>query len=192
MRLPCCQNCPKYWSGKEQRKGGRRVRHVQLKDAAAGSGTLRQLCCYWAFYDALAQNESAVEVMGNDQLRVIAHELVEQPEKQRFGGLAAPGVGAGTHANSCQTHPPQARLSAGPSGRRRADRPTTGRGALGAVGGVMGTASTVGLHLQDCIAPFCGGGWYSRFVTFLFEFLAEMGKMYTQYVTFLRYVLTNR
>ena len=29
-----------------------------------------------SFYDALAQNESAVEVMGNDQLRVIAHELL--------------------------------------------------------------------------------------------------------------------
>ncbi len=29
-----------------------------------------------AFYDALAQNESAVEVMGNDYLRVIAHELL--------------------------------------------------------------------------------------------------------------------
>ena len=26
--------------------------------------------------DALAQNESAVEVMGNDHLRVIAHELL--------------------------------------------------------------------------------------------------------------------
>ncbi len=29
-----------------------------------------------AFYDALAQNESAVEAMGNDHLRVIAHELL--------------------------------------------------------------------------------------------------------------------
>ena len=29
-----------------------------------------------AFYDALSQNESAVELMGNDQLRVIAHELL--------------------------------------------------------------------------------------------------------------------
>ncbi len=29
-----------------------------------------------AFYDALADNESAVEVMGNDQLKVIAHELL--------------------------------------------------------------------------------------------------------------------
>jgi type I restriction enzyme, R subunit len=31
-----------------------------------------------AFYDALADNESAVEAMGNDRLRVIASELVEQ------------------------------------------------------------------------------------------------------------------
>ena len=30
-----------------------------------------------AFYDALAQNESAVEVIGNDHLRVIAHELLK-------------------------------------------------------------------------------------------------------------------
>ena len=30
-----------------------------------------------SFYDALAENKSAVEVMGNDQLRVIAHELLE-------------------------------------------------------------------------------------------------------------------
>ena len=31
-----------------------------------------------AFYDALAENESAVEVMGDQQLRVIAHELLTQ------------------------------------------------------------------------------------------------------------------
>jgi type I restriction enzyme R subunit len=31
-----------------------------------------------AFYDALAENESAVEAMGSETLRVIAHELVEQ------------------------------------------------------------------------------------------------------------------
>ncbi|MEP2028683.1 MAG: type I restriction endonuclease subunit R [Paracoccaceae bacterium] len=34
-----------------------------------------------AFYDALSQNDSAVEAMGNDELRVIAHELVEQLQK---------------------------------------------------------------------------------------------------------------
>jgi type I restriction enzyme R subunit len=31
-----------------------------------------------AFYDALAQNESAIQVLGNDTLRIIAHELLEQ------------------------------------------------------------------------------------------------------------------
>ncbi|WP_245477549.1 MULTISPECIES: type I restriction endonuclease subunit R [unclassified Mesorhizobium] len=31
-----------------------------------------------AFYDALAENESAVEAMGSEQLRIIAHELVQQ------------------------------------------------------------------------------------------------------------------
>jgi type I restriction enzyme R subunit len=30
-----------------------------------------------AFYDALAENESAIEAMGNDSLKVIAHELLE-------------------------------------------------------------------------------------------------------------------
>lgn len=30
-----------------------------------------------AFYDALADNESAVQVMGNDQLKIIAHELLQ-------------------------------------------------------------------------------------------------------------------
>lgn len=34
-----------------------------------------------AFYDALAQNDSAVEAMGNEQLRLIAHELLEQVRK---------------------------------------------------------------------------------------------------------------
>lgn len=31
-----------------------------------------------AFYDALAENESAIEAMGSEKLRVIAHDLVEQ------------------------------------------------------------------------------------------------------------------
>lgn len=34
-----------------------------------------------AFYDALAQNQSAVEMMGNEELRKIAHVLVEQLQK---------------------------------------------------------------------------------------------------------------
>lgn len=34
-----------------------------------------------AFYDALAQSDTAVEAMGNEQLRLIAHELLEQVRK---------------------------------------------------------------------------------------------------------------
>ena len=34
-----------------------------------------------AFYDALAQNQSAVEVLGNAELRKIAHVLVEQLQR---------------------------------------------------------------------------------------------------------------
>ena len=34
-----------------------------------------------AFYDALAQNQSAVEMLGNEELRKIAHVLVEQLQK---------------------------------------------------------------------------------------------------------------
>jgi type I restriction enzyme R subunit len=34
-----------------------------------------------AFYDALAANESAVRAMGNDQLKVIATELITQVRK---------------------------------------------------------------------------------------------------------------
>jgi type I restriction enzyme R subunit len=34
-----------------------------------------------AFYDALAQNQSAVDVLGNEELRKIAHVLVEQLQK---------------------------------------------------------------------------------------------------------------
>ena len=34
-----------------------------------------------AFYDALAQNQSALDVLGNEELRQIAHVLVEQLQK---------------------------------------------------------------------------------------------------------------
>jgi type I restriction enzyme R subunit len=34
-----------------------------------------------AFYDALAENDSAAEAMGNDKLRIVAHELLENLRK---------------------------------------------------------------------------------------------------------------
>jgi len=44
-----------------------------------------------AFYDALAENQSAVEVMGDRQLRVIAHELLAQLKQKHDRGLGATG-----------------------------------------------------------------------------------------------------
>lgn len=35
-----------------------------------------------AFYDAPSQYDSVAEAMGNDELRIIAHELVEQLQKK--------------------------------------------------------------------------------------------------------------
>src|SRR3954468_21286500 len=48
-----------------------------------------------AFYDALAENESAVQVMGDKNLRVIAHELLVSVRGQPFRRLNAPRGGAG-------------------------------------------------------------------------------------------------
>ena len=44
-----------------------------------------------AFYDALAHNESARDVMGEPALRVIAHELVHGDQVQRLSRLDASG-----------------------------------------------------------------------------------------------------
>ena len=85
--------------------------------------------------------------MGNDHLRVIAHELLNGLRSTGVRGLATPGVGAGANADSGQTHFTKTRLSAGPSGRRRADRPATGRGALGKVGRM--TAKAFEIQVQD-------------------------------------------
>ncbi len=43
--------------------------------------------CYVVFYDALAANDSAVEAMGKDELKVIATELVTQVRKERHNRL---------------------------------------------------------------------------------------------------------
>ncbi|MBY3211855.1 type I restriction endonuclease subunit R [Rhizobium laguerreae] len=52
-----------------------------MKAALARGATLGLSPEEEAFYDALASNDSAVEAMGSEHLRVIAHELVEQMRK---------------------------------------------------------------------------------------------------------------
>ena len=87
-----------------------------------------------AFYDALAQNGSAREVMGEPQLRVIAHELMTSVKNTVTGGLDAPGGGTGKNARACEKNPAQVRISAGPSGHSRANRVATGGSTVRGMG----------------------------------------------------------
>ena len=89
-----------------------------------------------AFYDALAENDSAVEVMGNDHLARDLTRTVARPEKQRLRRLATSGAGKSPDARTGEAYSPQARVSTGPAGRRRQDRPATSRSTRGEVGGL--------------------------------------------------------
>ena len=48
-----------------------------VRDARARGGETGLTPDEIAFYDALADNESAVQILGNDQLKIIAHELLK-------------------------------------------------------------------------------------------------------------------
>jgi Type I site-specific restriction-modification system, R (restriction) subunit and related helicases len=57
-----------------------------------------------AFYEALAENESAVQVMGDDKLKVVAHELLKRlPRTRRWTGRTVnppvPGCGCWSSAS---------------------------------------------------------------------------------------------
>ena len=73
--------------------------------------------------------------------QALAYFINKQSDWLRVEVVATPGASAGAYADSGQTHPPQARLSAGLSGRRRADRLATGRGSLHPLGSVNGRFS---------------------------------------------------
>ena len=89
-----------------------------------------------AFYDALADNESAVEVMGDEQVARHCPRAADQPEADRQHRLGGARLGPCPHAGAGQAHPAQVRLSAGPTGRRGADGVAAGGGVVGAVGGL--------------------------------------------------------
>ena len=96
-----------------------------------------------AFYDALAENESARQVMGEPALRVIAHELGDEHQEQCLGGLDAPGGGARPDAGSGEASASQIRLSARLAGCGGAERPAAGRGVVGGMGGVIHAAALI-------------------------------------------------
>ena len=79
-----------------------------------------------AFYDALETNDSAVQVLGDETLRDIARELVEDGARQCHHRLEAARECTRQSPTAGQAHPAQARLPAGQAGKGNADRPGTG------------------------------------------------------------------
>ena len=53
----------------------------ELRDAGQRGDKLKLNDDELAFFDALAQNESAVQVMGDEKLAIIARELVDQVKR---------------------------------------------------------------------------------------------------------------
>ena len=103
-----------------------------------------------AFYDALAENESAREVMGEPTLRVIAHELVTVIKGNVSVDWMHRETRAGEHSAAREAAAAEIRLSARLAGRGGAERAAAGRGAFGRVGELrmiapsnIGTKSTL-------------------------------------------------
>lgn len=69
-----------------------------------------------AFYDALAENDSAVQVMGDASLRLIACELLTSLRTNTSVDWAHREIRPRPHAHTGQTHPSQARLPTQPAG----------------------------------------------------------------------------
>ncbi|HEY2802234.1 MAG TPA: type I restriction enzyme endonuclease domain-containing protein [Chthoniobacterales bacterium] len=98
----------------------------------AGAGdhaVLIKIASSVAFYDALAANDSAVEAMGKDELKVIAAELVTQVRKSvTIDWTVKEGARAKTSHGEANSW--EARLPARPARRSRQYRPRPSRVAL--------------------------------------------------------------
>ena len=87
-----------------------------------------------AFYDALAANNSALQVMGKDNLKVIATELVTQVRKSVTIDWTLTRKRSRQDQSSGQTHPSETRLPTRSAGRSNKARPCTSRASLRRMG----------------------------------------------------------
>ena len=121
-----------------------------MRTASARGETLGLSDDELAFYDALGVNDSAVQVLGDDTLRDIARELVENRTKQRDHRLDA------ARERPCQSAPPrearpaQARLPARQAGVGDADGAGAGRGPLRRLGSVSASMATTNISERGC------------------------------------------
>ena len=83
-----------------------------------------------AFYDALAANESAVQAMGDDKLKLIAAELITQVRKSVTIDWTLRESARAKIKRHGETHPEQIRLSSRFAGRSGEDSSGAGGVAL--------------------------------------------------------------
>jgi hypothetical protein len=99
-----------------------------------------------AFYDALAQNESARDVMGEPALRVIAHELVQVIKSNVWMHRTSARANIRRHVKRLL------RLPARPSGRCSSERPAVSGGALLGMGCGVAKAAA---HQHRLLSRYC-------------------------------------
>lgn len=109
-----------------------------------------------SFYDALTENESALQVVGDDKLRVIAHELlVSLREKVAVDWTHCESPPRST-ARAGQAHPGQVRLPAGPAGYNGSNSAPADRGVIGGSAGGLkvfckgGSPEYLVFYCQQC------------------------------------------
>ena len=90
-----------------------------------------------AFYDALAANDSAVQAMGDDKLKVIAAELDHPGAQERDHRLDAARKRPRQDQRDGEAHPEKVRLPARSAGRGGEDRADAGGVAVCGVGCVI-------------------------------------------------------
>jgi hypothetical protein len=87
-----------------------------------------------AFYDALAENNSAKELMGDEKLRIIAHELVMGLKSSVTVELDAPRRRARQDAGSGEENPAEIWIPARFARRRCANGPSASGSVVGRMG----------------------------------------------------------
>ena len=93
----------------------------EMREAGARGEQLGLTDDELAFYDALETNDGAVQVLGDETLRAIARELVEDGAQECHDRLDVAGERTRQPSPSREAHPPQARLPARQAGAGNAD-----------------------------------------------------------------------
>ncbi len=143
---------PRCWSRPIRRYQNRAIEAAQvieelialakdMREANARGETLDLSEDELAFYDALETNDSAVKVLGDETLRTIARELVQDRARERDDRLDPARERARPAARAREAHPSQVRLPAGQAGEGDPDGAGTSGPAFWRMGSRVNGAS---------------------------------------------------